>query len=174
MPQSKGLAVPLDEEEKPRKLKMMIALVFLTIWTVLLVAQVESRAETSAPMGKKGKENMEKSAISDSLLVVWTSGDREVARKMVFMYCKNAKLKNWWSRVRLVIWGPSAQLLASDKFLQDELEDLKTAGVELQACKACADLYGVADKLKSLGIEVLYIGGAFTEMLKTGWTCLTF
>jgi len=174
MPQSKALAVPLDKEEKPRKLKMMTALVFLTIWTVLMVAQVETRAETFDPMGKKGEESMEKSAVSDSLLVVWTSGDREVAQKMVFMYCKNSKLKNWWSRVRLIIWGPSAQLLAKDKDLQGELEELKAAGVELQACKACADLYGVADKLKSLGVEVLYIGGPFTEMLKTGWTCLTF
>ncbi|MGA9460084.1 MAG: DsrE family protein [Desulfobaccales bacterium] len=117
---------------------------------------------------------MEKSAVPDSLLVVWTSGDREVAQKMVFMYCKNSKLKNWWSRVRLVIWGPSAQLLAKDKDLQNELEELKAAGVELQACKACADLYGVTDQLRSLGIEVIYMGAPLTEMLKTGWTCLTF
>ncbi len=68
MPQSKASAVPLDKEERPRKLKMMIALVFLTIWTVLMAAQVETRAETSDPMGNKGKENMEKSALSDSLL----------------------------------------------------------------------------------------------------------
>ncbi|MGA7578183.1 MAG: DsrE family protein [Desulfobaccales bacterium] len=174
MPQSKALAVPLDKEEKPKKLKMMIALVFLTIWTVMMAAQVETRAETSDPIGKKGKEDMEKSAVPDSLLVVWTSGDREVAQKMVFMYCKNSKLKNWWSRVRLVIWGPSAQLLAKDKDLQNELEELKAAGVELQACKACADLYGVTDQLRSLGIEVIYMGAPLTEMLKTGWTCLTF
>ena len=102
----------------------------------MMAAQVETRAETSDPIGKKGKEDMETSAVPDSLLVVWTSGDREVAQKMVFMYCKNSKLKNWWSRVRLVIWGPSAQLLAKDKDLQNELEELKAAGVELQACKA--------------------------------------
>jgi hypothetical protein len=45
-----------------------------------------------------------------------------------------------------------------DLDLQEELEDLKAMGVELQACKACADLYGVTDKLKSLGIEVIYMG----------------
>ena len=53
-------------------------------------------------------------AVSDSLVVVWTSGDREVARKMVFMYTKNARLRDWWGRVRLVVWGPSAQLLSVD------------------------------------------------------------
>jgi hypothetical protein len=110
----------------------------------------------------------------DSLVVVWTSGDREVARKMVFMYTKNARLRNWWGRVRLVVWGPSAQLLSVDLELQEELEDLKAAGVELVACKACAALYGVADQLRALGVEVMFMGQPLTEMLKSGWTCLTF
>jgi hypothetical protein len=117
---------------------------------------------------------MDTTAVSDSLVVIWVSGDREVAKKMVFMYAKNSKLKNWWGRVRLVVWGPSAHLLSVDRELQEELEDLKAAGVELQACKACADLYGVAEKLKSLGIEVIYMGVPLTEMLKTGWTSLSF
>ena len=111
--------------------------------------------------------------VSESIVVIWSSGDREVAKKMVFMYTKNSKLKGWWGRVRLVVWGPSAQLLSTDLELQEELEDLKAAGVELQACKACADLYGVTDKLKSLDIEVIYMGAPLTEMLKKGWTCLT-
>jgi hypothetical protein len=113
-------------------------------------------------------------AVSDSLLVIWTSGDREVARKMVFMYTKNSRLKGWWGRVRLVVWGPSALLLTQDLELQEELEELKAAGVELLACKACADLYGVTDKLRTLGIEVIYMGQPLTEMLKAGWHCLTF
>ncbi len=117
---------------------------------------------------------MVEAPISESVVVIWSSGDREVAKKMVFMYTKNSKLKGWWGRVRLVVWGPSSQLLSTDLELQEELEDLKAAGVELQACKACADLYGVTDKLKSLGIEVIYMGAPLTEMLKTGWTCLTF
>ena len=61
-----------------------------------------------------------------------------------------------------------------DLELQEELADLKAAGVELLACKACADLYGVADKLRALGIEVIYMGRPLTELLKSGWTCLTF
>lgn len=34
-----------------------------------------------------------------------------------------------------------------DLELQAELDELKTSGVELLACKACADRYGVSDKL---------------------------
>ncbi len=117
---------------------------------------------------------MVETPVSENMVIIWSSGDREIAKKLVFMYSKNSKLQGWWGRVRLVVWGPSAQLLTVDLELQEELEDLKAAGVELQACKACADLYGVTDKLKSLGIEVIYMGGPLTEMLKTGWTCLTF
>jgi hypothetical protein len=113
-------------------------------------------------------------AASDSLVVIWSSGDREVARKMVFMYTKNSRLREWWGRVRLVVWGPSALLLTVDQELQEELEEVQAAGVELLACRACADLYGVTDKLISLGVEVIFMGQPMTEMLKSGWTCLTF
>jgi hypothetical protein len=93
---------------------------------------------------------------------------------MVFMYTKNSRLQGWWGRVRLVVWGPSALLLSHDQELQEELEELKAAGVELLACKACAHLYGVTDQIRALGIEVVYMGQPLTEMLKTGWHCLTF
>jgi hypothetical protein len=117
---------------------------------------------------------MAETPVSESLVVIWSSGDREVAKKMVFMYTKNSRLKGWWGRVRLVVWGPSSLLLTQDPELQEELEDVKAVGVELLACKACADLYGVTDKLTALGIDVIYMGAPLTEMLKTGWTCLTF
>lgn len=57
--------------------------------------------------------------------------------------------------------------------LQAELGELKQAGVELQACKACSDRYGVSDKLASLGVEVIYMGVPLTEYLKSGWASLT-
>ncbi|MFC2076665.1 DsrE family protein [candidate division KSB1 bacterium] len=114
------------------------------------------------------------SATSDNLVVVWTSDDRDVAERMVFMYSNAAKNNGWWGRVRLVVWGPSSKLLAEDKGLQDYLKKMQTAGVEVQACIVCADMYGVTDKLRSLDIEVKGMGKPLTDMLKNGWTCLTF
>jgi len=108
------------------------------------------------------------------LLVVWTSGDREVALKMVFMYTFNAKKRGWWKEVRFLVWGPSSKLLSEDKELQQGITQMKEAGVELVACKACADQYGVSEKLESLGIEVKYMGVPLTEMLKSDWTTVTF
>lgn len=108
------------------------------------------------------------------LVVVWTSGDREVALKMVYMYTYNAKKNEWWDKIRFVVWGPSSKLLSEDKELQDYLKKMKEVGVELFACKACADMYGVSEKLEDLGIEVKYMGKDLTEMLQGGWTSLTF
>ncbi len=108
------------------------------------------------------------------LMVLWTSGDREVALKMVFMYTFNAKKQGWWDQIRFVVWGPSSKLLSEDEELQKGIKDMMEAGVEVQACKACADLYGVSDKLEALGIEVKYMGVPVTDMLKGGWTSLTF
>ena len=50
---------------------------------------------------------------------------------------------------------------------------LKEVGVELYACKACADLYGVAEKLSSLDIEVMYTGKMLAELQQQGWHVLT-
>jgi hypothetical protein len=111
---------------------------------------------------------------SSKLLVVWTSGDREVALKMVYMYTFNAKKNGWWDEIRFLVWGPSSKLLSEDAELQDYIKKMKDQGVELLACKACADSYGVSEKLEALGIEVKYTGVPLTEMLKSGWTTITF
>ena len=111
---------------------------------------------------------------SSRLLVVWTSGDKEVALKMVYMYTFNAKKRGWFDEVRFLIWGPSSRMLAGDIELQDYLKKMKDVGVELLACQACSDMYGVSDKLRELGVDVKYMGQPMSEMLKTGWTTITF
>lgn len=108
------------------------------------------------------------------LACIWSAADPEVAKKMVFMYCKNSRLKGWWKRVRLIVWGPSAKLLAGDIELQKELAELRAADVDLYACKACSDMYGVSRELEQLGCRVIYMGQPLTGLLKEGWKVLTF
>jgi hypothetical protein len=110
---------------------------------------------------------------SEKLVVVWTSADREVALKMVFMYVSNSRKYNWWKDITLVIWGPSAKLLSEDKELQDYIKSIKELGVDLKACKACADMYGVSSMLERMGITVKYMG-ELTDYLKEGRHVLTF
>jgi hypothetical protein len=111
---------------------------------------------------------------ADKLVVLWTSGDRDVALNMVFMYTLNAKLHNWWADVTFIVWGPSSKLLASDTELKDQIKKMKEAGIILEACKACADRYGVAGKLQELGIDVKYMGQPLTRYIKDGRHILTF
>jgi len=111
--------------------------------------------------------------MNDSLAVLWVTKDKEAALNMVFMYTKNSKLRKWWGKVTLIIWGPSGPLLVSDAELQKELKALKDAGVELQACKACSDRYGISDQLTALGVDVKYMGQPLTELLKSGTAVLS-
>ena len=110
----------------------------------------------------------------EKLFVLWSSGDREVATKMVFMYTLNAKRKGWWNDISLIVWGPSAKLVSEDKGLQAGITKIKEAGVELMACKACSDIYGVSDSLEALGIEVKYMGEPLTQLLKRNYKIITF
>jgi hypothetical protein len=111
---------------------------------------------------------------SNSLVVIWSSNDRDVALNMVFMYTLNAKRRGWWDDVRLIVWGPSSKLLTEDRDLQTKIMEMKTAGVIVEACKACADNYDVAEQLERLGIDVYYIGKQLTEYIKEGRHVLTF
>jgi len=107
------------------------------------------------------------------LVVLWVSRDPEAAMNMAFMYGKNSKLKGWWEDVKLVVWGPSVQLLCEDAALQEELAAMGQAGVELLACRACADRYGATARLEEMGIDVIYMGQPMTKFLKEGWAVIT-
>ena len=103
---------------------------------------------------------------SEKLTIVWTSGDPEVAHRMVLMYGKAAKNNQWFDEVRLIIWGPSARLVAADKDIQAKLKEMKEIGIVIEACVVCADLYGVSDRLRDLGIEVKPMGKPLSNIIR--------
>jgi len=106
--------------------------------------------------------------------VVWTSGDKDVAERVCFMYVHNAKKAKWFDEVEMVVWGPSAKLLSEDAALQKYVKKMIDDGVKVKACKACADSYGVSKILSGLGIEVKYMGKPLSDMLNGDWKVLTF
>ena len=141
---------------------------FITVIAILLVAAVLYSLGTVNGLRKAN------AAEPSKLGVVWTSSDRDVAIKMVYMYTYNAKKQGWFDEVRFVIWGPSSLLLSVDKELQDYLKKMKDEGVILEACKACADMYGVSDKLTAMGVDVKYMGKPLTDMLQSDYKVMTF
>ena len=92
---------------------------------------------------------------------------------MVFMYTINALLNCWWEQVTLIIWGATAKLASEDTKIQGRLREALETGVQLEACKACADQLGVSEKLESLGVDVKYMGAPLTEILKNDEALLT-
>ena len=108
------------------------------------------------------------------LCVVWSSGDPGVAKNVCFMYTLNAKKRGWIDVVHLVVWGPSAKLLAENEKLQADIKAMQNAGVVVEACVACANNYGVADELRALDIDVKPMGVPLSDRLKGPWKVLTF
>jgi len=103
---------------------------------------------------------------NEKLTVLWTSGDREVALKLLFMYTINGKAKGWWHDINIIIWGPSAKLLSEDEELKGQVNKAMHVGVTFEACRACADLYGVTETLEKLDIDVKYMGEPLTQLIK--------
>ena len=149
---------------KQMNLKTSTVFIILVCSILMVVTTVQAQQEQTEPVTLKPEER---------LAVIWTSGDREVALKMVFMYTYNSMRFGWWKDITLVVWGPSAKLLSEDEELQEYIAKIKDVGVTLKACKGCSDMYGVSEKLEELGITVKYMG-EITTYLKEGRHVLTF
>ncbi len=114
------------------------------------------------------------SAGDDKLVVLWTSGDPEVAEKVCFMYTHNAKLQGWFDDVTLVVWGPSSKLLSENADLQKSVQAMIEAGIKVEACISCANMYGVVQELRDIGIDVKGMGVPLTDYLKSDAKILNF
>jgi len=111
---------------------------------------------------------------SNKLAVLWTSSDPEVAEKMAFMYTYNAKVQGWFDEVVLIVWGPSAKLLTENEMLQNYIKRMQKAGIQVEACVACAKMYTIDRTLEEMNIDVKGMGVPLTNYLKSGWKTLTF
>jgi hypothetical protein len=110
---------------------------------------------------------------TESLLILWTSGDRETAMNMVLLYGLNALYHGWFDEVTLLVWGASQHLLAEDTEVQEKVAELADAGVRVVACQRCAENLGVADRLGELQCEVFPTGTLLSDWLKSGKPLLT-
>lgn len=110
---------------------------------------------------------------SKKLNILWTNADPITSEKMVMMYGINSKLKHWWDEVTIIIWGATASFAAENALIQEKIKEALHVGVNVSACKACAEQLGVADKLLELGIEVKYWGEPLTGILKENEKLLT-
>jgi len=104
--------------------------------------------------------------MKNELLIVWSSGEAEVAKKLVLLYGSVMLERKYWDEATVMIWGPSAKLLAEDKELQERMLVVKNTGVSFNACIVCAEEYGVSDILRNLGVDLIHTGEMLTEALQ--------
>lgn len=100
------------------------------------------------------------------LHVLWTTGEKEVALRMIFIYLLDAKSVGWWDEIHLIIWGPSAKLLSADRMIQKEVDFLLQSGITVEACQGCTEAYGITEKIRDMGITVRYMGEPLTEIMQ--------
>lgn len=108
------------------------------------------------------------------LLIIWSTEELEVAKKMVLLYSGVVLPRKYWDEAILMIWGPSARLLSENVELQVKVKEIAATGVKLQACVVCTDEYGVSDKLRELGVELTHTGEMLTEALQSDWKVISF
>jgi hypothetical protein len=112
--------------------------------------------------------------MASKLFVILSSGDREVALEVGLVYTLNAAKNGWMDEVKLIIFGPSEKLAAYDTQVQERIKEVQNSGVEVMACKWCADRMKIADALEKAGIKVVYVGTVISDLIKSGWASLTF
>ncbi len=109
----------------------------------------------------------------EKLNVLWLNDNVDVAERMLFMYAINAKKNGWVKDITIIIWGPTAKLVAENKMIQDKIKLCKEVGIVVKACIACADSYGVSKDLMEQEIEVYGMGIPLTTILENDEKLLT-
>ena len=110
----------------------------------------------------------------DKLLIGWSSGELEVAKKLVLLYGSVILPRGYWDEAHLMVWGPSAKLLAENTEVQTMFAKVIESGVEASVCVVCSDDYGVTQQLSEMGIEPVHTGEFLTQALKSDWKVVTF
>lgn len=119
-------------------------------------------------------KELKKEENNGKLAVVWSSDDPMVAKRVALMYAHAAQKNSWFNEVTLIVWGPSAKLIANNKELQQKVAEMQKDGVTVKACIACASEYGVTELLQKLNYEVIPMGLPLTEYLKGGYNVISF
>ena len=137
----------------------------LLIISLLLITGLMNRANGQQP---------KIAGTSDTLIVLWSSGDPDVAEKACLMYAHAAKKYEWFKEVILVVWGPSEKLLAENEMLKEKVASMQKDGIIVQACIACANMYDVTNELKICQVDVRGMGGPLTKYLKRGYKIISY
>ena len=112
--------------------------------------------------------------MANKVLVILSSGDRDVALEVGLVYPLNAAKNKWMDEVKVIIFGPSERIVAHDMEIQEKIKELQKYGVEIMACKWCSDRMNITGLLEDIGIKAVYVGTVISQLLKDNWAPLSF
>jgi hypothetical protein len=112
--------------------------------------------------------------LANKVFVIVSDTDREQALEVGLVYPLNCAKNKWLEEVKVILFGPSEKLAAFDKQVQEKIQEIKSYGIEVLACKWCADRMGIATQIEAQGITVAYVGPIISQLIKDGWAQLTF
>lgn len=100
------------------------------------------------------------------LLIVWKTDNEIDINTFVVPYAYNAKTREWFDDVELLIWGASQVAVLENSIIQQRVQNLIKNDIKVSACKMCANNTGALELLESIGVEVYFTGQYLTEKIK--------
>lgn len=100
------------------------------------------------------------------LLVVWKTDNDTDIQNFVYPYALNSKKHGWFSDVEVLIWGASQEKVVQDLKSQEIVKAFVEHGINVYACKYCADKVEASELLTSLGVNVMYTGVYLSDKQK--------
>lgn len=106
--------------------------------------------------------------MSDKVLIIISTAEAEKAQTGM-MYALNALKKGWMKDVKLILFGPSENLILKDKEMQDFLKQYLELTEKVVACKFIADRDNTTAQIEASGIKVEYVGEMISDLIKEGY-----
>jgi len=107
------------------------------------------------------------------LLIHWTTDNYDTAMNMVLLYAYNAKKKELWDEITLLVWGASQNLLRDNKNISKKVIELQDVNIRVVACEHCASEQGTKEALEACSIDVFSTGKLLTQWLQSKKSILT-
>ena len=104
--------------------------------------------------------------MAKQLVILWTQNSEVTFTEMILPYLMNSKLKGWWPKATLIIWGGSTQLVRDTPMIQESIQGLVNHSITVRACRSCANHLTATALLESLGVDVCYMGVPLTDYLQ--------
>jgi hypothetical protein len=102
----------------------------------------------------------------NKLMIVWKSDNEIDIHNFIVPYAYNAIKQEWFDQVEMIIWGASQEVVANNSVIQQRVKNLIKNGIDVYACKMCADNINVSLVLSELGVNVKYTGDLLSDRLK--------